>query len=67
MPKKMTLRNFYKEKLQMAYKYMNRCWTSLVVREMQIKPTVSYQFTPTNMAVKQCSHYSKEAADLQKI
>ena len=50
----------------MVNKHMNRCSTSLIIREMQIKTTMRYHVTAVRMAVIQKSTSNNAGQGVEK-
>ena len=59
-------RRFSKEYIYETNKYMKRCSSSLVIREMQIKTTLRYHLSPVRMVIIKNPETTDTGEDVEK-
>jgi hypothetical protein len=59
-------REFSKEEVQMASKYMKKCSTSLAIKQMQIKAALKFHLNPARMTIIKGSSNNNTGKDVGK-
>jgi hypothetical protein len=63
----MANRQFSEEEIQMANKYMKKCSTSFVLKEIQIKITLKFHLTPVRLDIKKTNRSGGVAQEVQHL